>query len=269
MGAFRKFIFYFLIISITIILVSCGLKNKEVETFNNETDKIDYTSEEKEKIAFLTFDDGPSKNTEKILEILKEENVKATFFVNGRETDFAKKMYTRMIEEGHTIGNHTYSHEYKKIYKSEENFMTDVEKLNRHIYDITGYNTDIFRFPGGSNNIINRKYSNSSKNEFMERLSKKVTNSGYSYIDWTVDSKDATKSTEKVEVIVSSTLSEALSQKYPVILFHDAPAKTTTVEALKTIIKSLKSNGYKIESLSKDSPVKPQFLKIKKEEILK
>ncbi len=269
MRGFKKLIGYFLVICIMISLVSCGFKNKEVETFNNETDKIDYIADENKKVAFLTFDDGPSKNTERILEILKEENVKATFFVNGRKSDFAKKMYIRMVEEGHVIGNHTYSHEYKKIYESEKSFMEDVEMLNRYIYEVTGYNTDVFRFPGGSNNIINRKYSNSSKNEFMEKLTKKINDSGYSYFDWTVDSKDATKSTEKVEVIVSSTLSEALNQKYPVILFHDAPAKTTTVEALKTIIESLKSNGYKIETLSKDSPIKPQFLKIKKEEILK
>lgn len=278
------FIGIIIIIVFTFILVSCGTKVKETSSYSNgEEGVVDTYIEDilqgesdlkkeyakNQKVAFLTFDDGPSKNTEKILNILKREKVKATFFVNGYEGDFAKDMYKRIVEEGHAIGNHTYSHSYKGVYKSQDSFINDMEKLERYIISITGVKPNIVRFPGGSNNTINRKYSGSINNEFMVGLANRIENDGYTYFDWTVDSTDASKMRQSVEKITSSTLSESLKQKYPVILFHDAPAKTTTVEALPTIIKGLRKNGYLLDKLSKDTPINSRFLNGEYGEILK
>lgn len=262
-----------------LMLVSCNTKAEETmtTTSNNvkevKEEELKKAEEEKvlkeekkvydpnQKVAFLTFDDGPSKNTEKILDILKSENVKATFFVNGHEDEFAKKMYKRIVDEGHTIANHTYSHSYKDVYRSQESFIEDVDKLNKYIESMVKVKVDIIRFPGGSNNHINRKYAGVSDNSFMEGLAQRMEDEGYVYFDWTVDSTDASKAKQSVEKIKSSTISESLNQKYPIVLFHDAPAKTTTVEALPEVIKTLKDNDYLIDNLTKDAPVKSRFLK--------
>lgn len=280
---FKKLITLAIILTGVFLFVSCSSSSKEVvqtSTGNvKETSKEDILVEDKkevkkvyandQKVAFLTFDDGPSKNTEKILDILKRENVKATFFVNGHENDFAKEMYKRIVDEGHTIANHTYSHSYKGVYKSQEAFIRDMDKLNDYVYSLVGVKMDIVRFPGGSNNHINRKYSGTKDNSFMEGLCERIEGEGYTYFDWTVDSTDASKAKQETSKIISSTLSESLKQKYPIVLFHDAPAKTTTVEALPSIIKKLKENNYLIDNLTKDAPINSRFLKGEHGEILK
>lgn len=285
----RNILLTVMIVVFSILLVSCGSKSEEVvstsssdtaqgnqvEEKQTEDKKEEVLKQEKknyapdQKVAFLTFDDGPSKNTEEILNILKSEGVKATFFVIGHDNDFAKQMYKRIVDEGHTLANHTYSHDYKNIYSSQENFMSDVDKLNGYVESLVGVKMDIFRFPGGSNNHINRKYSGTSDNSFMEGLTQRIEDEGFVFFDWTVDSTDASKGKQATEKIKSSVINESLKQKYPVILCHDAPAKTTTVEALPEIIRTLKENGYLIDNLTKDAPIKSRFLKGEYGEVLK
>ena len=105
------------------------------------------------KRAYLTFDDGPSDQTGEILDILKEHNVKATFFVIGRNERYYP-MYKRIVEEGHTLAIHSYSHEYSTIYASYDNFVNDVEELRKLLYDVTGVDCRYYRFPGGSSNRV-------------------------------------------------------------------------------------------------------------------
>lgn len=264
------------IIVLIIIYGTCVIKAiptcREVSIVN-ESIKQDYTLKKiydsKQKVAFMTFDDGPSKNTEKILDILERENVKATFFVNGHDTEFARDMYKRIVNEGHAIANHTYSHSYKEVYKSKDSFIKDIDKLDNYIYAVTGVRTQIVRFPGGSNNRVNRKYSGSKDNGFMYSLATILEEKGQIYFDWTVDSTDASKIKQKSSKIISETLRESLKQKYPIILFHDAPAKTTTVDALPEIIKGLKKAGYEIDILEKNLPVNSKFLKAEHGETIK
>lgn len=279
------FLLIMLIGVFSLLFASCSSNDTKTEeavaTSSNNANEVEAEAEKDvlvkekkvyesdQKVAFLTFDDGPSKNTEKILDILKNEGVKATFFVNGHEDEFAKKMYKRIVDEGHTLANHTYSHSYKDVYKSQESFIKDIDKLNEYVESMVNVKMDIIRFPGGSNNHINRKYAGVSDNSFMEGLAQRMEDEGYTYFDWTVDSTDASKAKQSVEKIKSSTISEALSQKYPIVLFHDAPAKTTTVEALPEIIKALKENGYLIDNLTKDAPINSRFLKGEHGEILK
>lgn len=213
--------------------------------------KRKYSKVLKEKTVFLTFDDGPSNNTEKILDILKEYNVKATFFVCGNVTEYGKRIYKRIVNEGHVIGNHTYSHNYKRIYFSEESFMKDFKKLEKLIYSVTGIIPEIMRFPGGSNTTIPTKYNDKL---FMERITTKIILEGYQYFDWHVSSKDAEKLIQDKDIIIKSVLEKINNRNNAIILFHDSWQKTTTVEALPVIIEELIKKGYKFGTLSKDSP---------------
>jgi len=202
------------------------------------------------KTVYLTFDDGPSVNTDKILDILKEYNVKATFFVVGRSDDKSRSMYNRIIEEGHAMGNHTYSHEYETIYSGDENFLADFRKLENYVYDITGVKMDIMRFPGGSNTVMPHKYCD---DKFMVRMIAKMLYDGYQYFDWNVDSTDAKVTKQNKDMIISSVLKGVENNNPAIVLLHDSLPKTTTVEALPIIIEELLKKDYEFKTLHKNS----------------
>ncbi len=202
------------------------------------------------KIVYLTFDDGPSTNTDKILDILKKHNIKATFFVVGMPDNRSRDLYRRIVNEGHSIGNHTYSHEYRNIYAGEWSFIADFKKLENYVRDITGVKMDIMRFPGGSNATISRKYCD---NKLMKRITVKMLYDGYQYFDWNVDSRDAETARQNKDVIISSVLEGVENNNPAIVLFHDSLPKTTTVEALPTIIEELSERGYTFKTLHKDS----------------
>lgn len=208
------------------------------------------TTQLNKKTVYLTFDDGPSVNTDKILDILKEYNIKATFFVVGRTDDKSKNLYNRIVEEGHAIGNHTYSHIYKAIYSGDENFLADFRKLEDYVYNITGIKMDIMRFPGGSNTVMPRKYCD---DKFMARMTAKMLYDGYQYFDWNVDSKDAKVIKQDKDVIISSVLKGVKNNNPAIVLFHDSLPKTTTIEALPIIIEELLKRNYVFKTLHKDS----------------
>jgi len=197
-----------------------------------------------DKVVYLTFDDGPSNNTVRVLDILKQYDVKATFFVNYQE-DY-EAIYKRIYLEGHAIGNHTYSHDYNLIYQSPTAFLEDYDKLNKYLYSLIGVTPDIMRFPGGSNNSIGGV-------GFMSQLSKEVMNRGIEYTDWNSLSGDAETiqlvSKEQLALKVETT---AIGEDKVIVLMHDASAKNTTPDALPTIIEYFKAQGYVFSSLSKD-----------------
>ncbi|NEZ45824.1 polysaccharide deacetylase [Clostridium niameyense] len=202
------------------------------------------------KIAYLTFDDGPSNNTKDILKILKENNIKATFFVNGHPK--LANLYKEIQQDGHVIANHTYSHDYSNVYISPENFEKDVKKLDKFLEDTTGKNSShIIRYPGGSNNTISHRYGGRS---VMKSILPYMEKKGYVYFDWNVDSTDASAFCQKKERIVNSVLSQSRGTHQAVILMHDTNPKVTTVQALPEIIKGLKEQGFIFEVLTKDSP---------------
>ena len=204
------------------------------------------------KTVYLTFDDGPSQNTLKVLDILKGYGLKATFFVNGNNTDFGKDIYRRIVEEGHAIGNHTYSHNYSHLYASIDNYIQDTLKLERLIAETTGVKPDIIRFPGGSNNLVSRRYSHG---DIMDELTKRMLDEGYQYFDWHIDSKDASSTTPPKEKIIKAVLSGIGNKKSAIILFHDSASKTTTVEALPIIIETLIYMDFEFEPLTGESMV--------------
>lgn len=203
------------------------------------------------KFAYLTFDDGPSTNTEQILNILQQHGVKATFFVIGSETEYGKHLYRRMVEEGHAIGLHSYNHVYGDVYKSEDGFMESMYQLRDLIEATTGVKPDILRFPGGSNTTYASRHGGP---DLAANLTARIHKEGMQYFDWNVSSQDATKPLVDTRVIVDSTLRGAQGRNQAIVLLHDAPAKKTTVEALPAIIEGLKSQGYTFEVLKRDTP---------------
>ncbi len=195
--------------------------------------------------VYLTFDDGPSYYTDDILDILNEYGVKANFFVIGTDDPELKKMYSRIIEEGHVLGMHSYSHEYQKIYASVDAFATDLSKLETLLYDETGVIPKLYRFPGGSSNTV----SPVSMGYFMDYLTAK----GITYYDWNISSGDATTHLLPKDDIVRNALYRIDENEETMILMHDLGDKSTTVEALPEIIKALQEQDIPISVIDEDT----------------
>lgn len=200
----------------------------------------------KPKAVYLTFDDGPSKITPQLLDILKTAGVKATFFVLYADTEEGIAMYKRIISEGHSIGVHSTTHDYNAIYQSVDAFLTDFEKTHRKIQEVTGVNTRLFRFPGGSINAYNM--SN------YQAIIAEMTRRGFIYHDWNVDSRDTSLKPNSNDV-VASVINGVTGKNDANVLMHDAGAKDFNIDALPKIIKALQADGYNILAL--DSTVKP------------
>jgi len=181
--------------------------------------------------VYLTFDDGPSKQTEAILDILDEYGVKATFFVVGKEGEKVKERLQMIYERGHTIGMHSYSHDYADIYDSMEAFRTDFLKSKKYIYDAIGVETRYFRFPGGSSNRMGKI----DMNEVVEFLKEQ----GVEYYDWNISSGDGGGNLMPARVIVDNCVKHISRYDTSIILMHDSAGKTTTVEALPQIIEEI------------------------------
>ena len=181
--------------------------------------------------VYLTFDDGPSSYTNEILDILKEYDVKATFFVTGKDEPEYTELYQRIVEEGHTLGMHSYSHRYDEIYASTESFIADFEKLQDYLYDITGVESKFYRFPGGSN-------SASSLTDIQGMIDY-LDGQGVAYFDWNVTSRDSTTPMLSAEQIVDNCTQNMDYYNNAFILLHDSKEKSTTVEALPQIIEKI------------------------------
>ena len=198
---------------------------------------------------YLTFDDGPRIGTTNvILDILKEENVKATFFVTMRGPD---ELIKREYDEGHTVALHSASHDYSYIYSSVDNYFNDLKTVHDRVLNITGYDSRIIRFPGGSSNTISRRYQNG----IMSYLTKEVLNRSYRYFDWNISSGDAGETTDSHEVVKNVT-TKLSHDKVNVILMHDI--KSYTRDALKEIIEYGKNNGYTFDKLDEHNEMVTQ-----------
>ena len=201
-----------------------------------------------EKIAYLTFDDGPSINTEKLLDILDQYDAKATFFVIYHKN--MEKKYKAIVDRGHTIALHSYTHSYKKIYKTEKGYYEDLNKIHDYVEKVTGVDSRIIRFPGGSSNTVSRKYNKT----IMKTLKQSVTDKGYYYHDWNVDSTDASGINRDPKLLLSKVKSGIGKKQVINVLMHDTgKSKTTTVQALPSIIEFLQSKGFKLEPLTEES----------------
>ncbi len=183
--------------------------------------------------VYLTFDDGPSGNTGRILDILAEYDVKATFFVVGKEEERYQPLYKRIVEEGHTLAMHSYSHKYNEIYQSKESFVEDLTKLQEFLYNTTGVWCRYCRFPGGSSNTVSRVD--------MHELIAYLEEQDMSYFDWNIVSGDATSGYISADAIVRNSTANLQSFPEAIILMHDASDKNSTVEALPRLIEQIQA----------------------------
>lgn len=183
--------------------------------------------------VYLTFDDGPSSNTAAILDILAAYDVKATFFVTGKTKEMYIPLYQRIVEEGHTLGMHSFSHRYSEIYASKEKFAEDLEQLQEFLYDTTGVWSRFYRFPGGSSNRVS--------DVPMEELADYLTEENIYYLDWNVSCADATGRKLRPQQIADNVTQNIGKYHTAVVLLHDASDKTSTVEALPLIIEKIQS----------------------------
>lgn len=200
-----------------------------------------------EKRAYLTFDDGPSENTNAILDILQEYNIKATFFVIGREGEAAEAAYNRIVEEGHTLAMHSYTHQYNVIYKNMDSFKKDVTDIQDYLYEVTGVRSTYYRFPGGS--------SNSISSVPVKKCIKWLDSQGIDYYDWNSMTGDASGRQYSVKKLVENAMEDAVKYQTAMILMHDANDKDLTVEALPKLIRQLQKEGYAILPIDKSTPL--------------
>lgn len=209
------------------------------------------TPKEPKGTIYLTFDDGPStKITPHILDILKEKNVKATFFVVGYSYGSEKeKLIIREFQEGHTVALHGVSHEYSKIYSSLEALIQNFTALQEKVKNSTGYTPTIIRFPGGSSNTVSKHYCDG----IMSDAVKYFSDSEFVYFDWNIDSQDAggAKSSQEVYENVIRTLKPG---KNNVVLMHDSSSKQYTLDALEAIIDFCIAEGYEFKAITSDTP---------------
>lgn len=193
---------------------------EEAEIVDNSDDGI--------RKVYLTFDDGPSDNTDEILDILAEYNVKATFFVVAKNDSESIRRYNRIIDEGHTLAMHSYTHIYNQIYADMESYEEDVISLQEFLYEVTGIKPVIYRFPGGSSNTV--------MNVDIQECIKFLDEQGITYYDWNVSSGDATGNGYPASTIAENVINGVIKHDEAVVLMHDANNKDATVASLPIII---------------------------------
>lgn len=181
--------------------------------------------------VYLTFDDGPSIYTNDILDILDSYNVKATFFVVGKEGTNAEEALQRIVDEGHTLGMHSYSHKYKELYESMDSFTQDFVRIRDYIYQATGVESVCYRFPGGSSNTV----SEIDMHDFIDYLDSQ----GVKYYDWNVSSGDGGSMKLSTDTLLENCTKDIDTRDTSIILLHDSAEKPTTVEALPDIIENI------------------------------
>lgn len=204
-----------------------------------------------EKVIYLTFDDGPSENiTNKVLDILKENDVKGTFFLIGNQIPGLENVVRRIHAEGHSIGLHTYTHKFRKIYSNEVNFIREMKKCEEEVRSVTGTSPNIIRFPGGSRRHLN--------NSFLTSLH----NYNYKIYDWNMETLDGINPKISPYKILKAATNNKENLSTIVLLLHCDYTHKNTCSALPSIINYYKAQGYTFKPITKDTP--ELFFDIKK-----
>lgn len=214
----------------------------------NANSSQDAETADGKKRVYLTFDDGPSNNTEEILDILNKYDVKATFFVVGNTSEHGQELLKRIVSEGHSVGLHSYSHKYASIYDSEDAFFDDFNKISDYVYETTGVRSNICRLPGGSSNTV-------SKID-MADLVRELNDKGIECYDWNIAGGDASGQKLTADEIASNVLNGIERFQTAVVLLHDGADKDSTVEALDIILQNLTArDDIVIDRITEDTPV--------------
>ena len=224
-------------------------QNSSAQNTNNDTAERTMTSDSdnrtkpNRKVCYLTFDDGPSENTHKILDILNKYNIKATWFVIG--TSGSLDYVNDIWNAGNQLALHTWDHDYDTVYASTSAFWKSINKIADAVEEKTGFRSTLIRFPGGSVNDYNRS--------IYKDLCTQASGEGYHYFDWNVSSGDASPRGLSADEIFNNVVAEATDNNSSCVLMHDTEEKNTTVEALPRIIEWFQSQGYEFDVLKADS----------------
>lgn len=237
------------VVSNNYIVGRSGGNAGNVVTFGSSAEALQAAAEENAIRVYLTFDDGPSSNTGEILDILKRHNVRATFFVNGTASGNPglRPLYKRIVDEGNAIGMHSYSHKYTELYASKEAFETDLDKIHSLIYNETGVDTKLYRFPGGSGNTVSRQ----PMSDFADILHER----GYEYYDWNIYPGDRTGKSYPKDAIISGVLENINEYRSAIILLHDSDNHDSTVDALPEIVEGLLAQDVRFCVIDENTPV--------------
>lgn len=203
------------------------------------------------KTAYLSFDDGPSNCTQDILDILKNQDVKATFFVTGTASPGHMYLYKEIVKDGHALGLHSYSHDYSKIYRSADSFFKDINQLEEFLKKEVGESPKILRFPGGSNNYVAKQYAGTN---LMNQLKTEVVKRGYKYYDWNCDANDGLNPPIPEKKLLTLIMQGVEGKDDLYILLHDFNGNTTIVDGLPEIIRRLKHKGYEFKIMDESTP---------------
>lgn len=207
-----------------------------------------YPESEGARKVYLTFDDGTSEQTDRVLDILAQYGVKATFFVTAHGGEENAARYRRIVAEGHSIGLHSVTHNYQQVYASIESYIADVEGIRQFVKDTTGVDSHLYRFPGGS--------SNSVSNIPMEECIRYLNQNGYRYFDWNIDTSDSVNRNQSVEEFLSRVFGGAIDKYHnSVILMHDSARQDITVAALPQLIEGIQARGLEILPITEATPV--------------
>lgn len=228
-------------------------EEEEKESNSKQTSQVSNNTSGKEPIddgkkhVYLTFDDGPSDHTEDILELLEKNGMTATFFCIGKTDEYSKEMYQRIIDGGHTLAMHSYSHDYPTLYASLSSFKEDFHKIQDYFEEVTGVKPMYYRFPGGSSNTVSKVS--------MKKCIKFLAKEGVNYYDWNALNGDAEGKTYSVEEMLKRTISGVKLYDSPVVLMHDTNAKQRTLEMLPKLIKKLKKMDAVVEGIDENTPL--------------
>jgi len=204
----------------------------------------DYTPLENTKVIYLTFDDGPTKYTPEILDILDAHGIKATFFVVGNREH--THLMGDIVARGHAIGLHSYNHNFDQIYRSREAFFNDLQKIDDIVYEQTGIRSKITRFPGGSS------ARRGGAKAIMPRLKEELAKRGYQFFDWNCDSRDKMGAKTATEAFSKIKTASKDADDIITVLMHDT--EKITVQYLPDVLKHFKALGYEFLPLCPDSP---------------
>lgn len=241
----QKKIFRFLVFLLIALTFTQIIPKKTVTALPTKPSKNTALVNEKNisnKVIYLTFDDGPSAITNKILDTLKEQDVKATFFLIGNQIvgfeDTVKRIYT----EGHSIGLHTYTHKFRRIYCNKDNFIKEMNDCQSEINRITGTNPNIIRFPGGSRKRLNDHFLN------------KLHNNNFKIYDWNVQVSDGIRPKTPSSKLFREATKDATSMPSIILLMHCDYMHKNTCAALPKIIEYYKEQGYTFKAITANTP---------------
>lgn len=208
---------------------------------------LERNSVDEEKVVYLTFDDGPSSLTPELLKVLERYDVKATFFLTGKDSEACRQRMRDIVDAGHTVGIHSYTHDYNTIYQSVEAYLDDFAKEYSLIQEATGVTPLIFRFPGGSINSYNA--------DIYQEIISEMTRRGFVYFDWNRQTGDAVCTNISARKLAENALDQASSMRRVFLLAHDISGYTHVVDALPRIIEGYQAEGFSFAALTPE--VKP------------